>query len=157
MAFREQKLPAVQRFRDIAVRFGIRRFQVWTRVSTWSGSRPGVGTETTTDTYLGRVKVRDVKSKDVVAGMSELTDAVYELGPFTPEHSGGSSTPDTVAPTTDMLAPPQDGSTAAESYYLLKGPGLPTDGVLCERVGDTTTGPFRYMVTVRALGVKART
>ncbi len=156
MGLREDLLPDVQTIRDIAVDFGIRRFQVWTRVITWSGSRPGLGTEAATDTYLGRVKVRDVKSKDVVAGMSELTDAVYELGPFTPEHSGASPTPDTIAPTTDMLAPPQT-STAAESYYLLKGPGLPTDGVLCERVGDTTTGPFRYMVTVRAIGRKAGT
>ncbi len=156
MALREDLLPDVQVIRDIAVEFGIRRFQVWTRVISWSGSRPGVGTETVTDTYLGRVKVRDVKSKDVVAGMSELTDSVFELGPFTPEHFAATSTPDTIAPTTDMLAPPQTGATA-ETYYLLKGPGLSTDGVLCQRVGDTTTKPFRYTVTVKAIGRKAGT
>lgn len=153
MSFRDSILPAVQAIRNIAVDMGIRRFQVWTRVVTWSGSRPGVGTKTEVDTYLGRVKVRDVKSKDVVAGMSELADAVYELGPFTPEHGAIVNTPDTKAPSPDMLAPPQTGATS-ESYYLLKGPGLPDDGVLCARVGDTTTRPFRYMVTVRAIGRK---
>ena len=151
MALRERLLPRVQRIRDIAVRFGLRRYQVWTRLVVWSGARINLGTATTTDNYLGRVKVRDVKSEDIVAGMSEFSDMLFELGPFTPEHSAAIALAHTKAPTPDELSPPQDGNPT-EIYFVLKGPGLPTVGVLCSRVGDSVDKSFRYMVTVKNTG-----
>lgn len=151
MAFREDILKAFPALRDLAVGFGIRRHQVWVRLVTWSGSRVSAGTPTTTDTYLGRVKLRETSSKDGVAG-TEMGDGVYELGPFTPE--GASSLADTKSVSPSDLSPLQTG-TPTEIYYLIKGPGFPTSGILCSRVSDDLSKPFRYMVTVKNTGRKA--
>lgn len=147
---RDSLLPIVQKFRDLSVEFGVRQFQVWIRVITWSGSRVGVGTATTTDTYLGKPKFRDVTSKDVIAG-SVMGEQIYEIGPFTPSHSGPSTTPDTLNVSPADLSPPQNG-TPTEVYYVVKGPGLPESGALFERVSDSLEKPFRYMVTIKAIG-----
>lgn len=153
MGLREDLLPAVLAIRNIAVDLGIRRYQVWIRIVTYSGSRVGLGTATNTDTYLGRVKVREKSSKDIIAG-TELGDIVYEIGPFTPEHNGSLGWTDTKAMAPEDLSPPQTG-TPTEIYYLVKGPGLPTTGILCTRVSDDLAEPFRYMVTVKSTGRKA--
>lgn len=150
MSFREAILPAIQVIRNIAVDFGVRRYQAWLRKVTWSGSRVGLGTPTTTDTYLGRPKFRQVRSKDVVAG-SVMSEQLFEIGPFTPEHVEPGFTPDTKAEAPSDLSPPQTG-TPTEIYYLVKGPGLPAAGALFERVSDSVEKSFRYMVTIKAAG-----
>lgn len=152
MGLREDLLPAIQTIRDIAVDLGIRRHEVWVRLVTYAGTRVGLGTATTTDTYLGRPKVREVSSKDIIAG-TEMGDVVFELGPFTPE-GAALALPDTKALAPTDLSPLQTG-TPTEIYYLIKGPGLPTAGLLCQRVTDGLTKPFRYMVTVKSVGRKA--
>ncbi len=151
MSVREDLLLSFPELRDLAVDFGLRRYQVWLRLVTTRGSRVGTGTETVTDTYLGKVKLRQTSSKDVVAG-TEMSAGVFELGPFTPE--GALSLPDTKSVSPDDLSPLQTG-TPTEIYYLIKGPGLPTAGLLCSRVKDDLTRPFRYMVTVKSTGRKA--
>ncbi len=153
MGIREDLLPAVQAIRNIAVDFGIRRYQVWIRLVTTDGSRAGLGTKTVTDTYVGKVKLREVSSKDVVAG-TEMGGGVYELGPFTPEHNGSLGWTDTKALSPADLSPLQTG-TPTEIYYVIKGPGFPTSGILCSRVSDDLAKPFRYMVTVKNTGRKA--
>ncbi len=153
MGLREDLLPAVQAIRDIAVGLGVRRYQVWLRLVTYSGSRVGMGTAIATDTYLGRVKCRQTSSKDVVAG-TEMSDGVFELGPFTPESSAAIALTNTKSVSPGDISPTQDG-TPSEIYYLLKGPGLPSDGSLFIRVSDKLDGPFRYMVTVKNSGRKA--
>lgn len=154
MSTREDLLPEIQAIRDLAVEHGIRRFECWVRVITWmNGKRVGDGNAVTVDTYVGRVKARDVKSKDVIAG-SDMNEQWFELGPFTPEHTAEPTATDTVAVSPDTLAPPRD-LWPAEVYYVLKGPGLPTDGALFERVADDLSRPFRYMVTVKATGRNA--
>ncbi len=153
MGLREDLLPAVQVIRNIAVDLGVRRYQVWLRLVTWDGSRVSQGTRTTTDTYLGRVKARQTSSKDVVAG-TEMDEGVFELGPFTPEAAASLFLVDTKSVSPDDLSPPQTG-TPTEIYYLMKGPGLPSDGILCSRVKDDLSKPFRYVVTVKSLGRKA--
>jgi hypothetical protein len=147
---RDSLLPVIQRFRDLSVEFGVRQYQVWLRTITWTGTRVGLGTSTTTDTYLGKPKFRRVSSKDVIAG-SVMSEQLFEIGPFTPSHSGSSSTPDTLAVLPTDLSPDQTG-TPTEIYYVVKGPGLPTDGALFERVMDSLERPFRYMVTIKSIG-----
>ncbi len=79
---------------------------------------------------------------------------VYELGPFTPEHNGSLGWTDTKALSPADLSPLQTG-TPTEIYYVIKGPGFPTSGILCSRVSDDLAKPFRYMVTVKNTGRKA--
>ena len=147
---RDSLLPVLQRFRDLSVDLGVRQYQVWLRKITWSGSRVGLGTSTTTDSYLGRPKFRRVSSKDVIAG-SVMTEQMFEIGPFTPSHSQPASTPDTLAVLPSDLSPVQTG-TPTEVYFVVKGPGLPTTGALFERVMDSLERPFRYTVTVKSVG-----
>lgn len=147
---RDSLLPDLQNFRDLSVEFGVRLYQVWLRKVTWSGSRVGQGTATTTDTYLGKPKFRRVSSEDIVAG-SVMNEQMFEIGPFTPSHSQPVSTPDTLALTPFDLSPQQTG-TPTEIHFIVKGPGLPTNGALFERVKDSTERPFRYTVTIKSIG-----
>ncbi len=73
--------------------------------------------------------------------------------PFTPE-TAALALPDTKSVSPDDLSPAQT-ATPTEIYYLVKGPGLPTAGLLCQRVKDGLDKPFRYSVTVKSLGRKA--
>lgn len=147
---RDSLLPVLQRFRDLSVEFGVRQYQVWLRKVTWSGSRVGQGTPTQTDTYLGRPKFRRVSSKDIIAG-SVMGEEMFEIGPFTPEHSQPSSTPDTVAVSPEDLSPPQTG-VPTEIHFVVKGPGLPVQGALFERVSGSVEKAFRYTVTIKSKG-----
>ncbi len=156
MGLREDLLPAIQGIRNIAVDLGVRRYQVWLRLVTTTGSRVGAGTradETTVDTYLGKVKLKQPSSKDIVAG-TEMSEGLFELGPFTPEHNGSLGWTDTKALSPADLSPGQTG-TPTSIYYLIKGPGLPTDGILCSRVKDDLSKPFHYTVWVKNTGRKA--
>lgn len=148
MALRDRLLPKVDRIRAIPGRLGLHRFQVWVRVVEWSGSRVQQGVSTTTETRLlvgGQdPHVRELNSKDIVAGDPSLVGAVYEIGPLTPEHPGGGVS-------YDVTNPPRT-TFPTEIYYLLKGPGLPAEGQLFVRVTDDTDRPFRHMVRVRSKG-----
>jgi hypothetical protein len=150
---RDSLLPVIQRFRNLSVEFGVRQYQVWLRKTVWSGARPGLGTATTTDTYLGRPKFRRVSSKDVVVG-SAMNEQQFEIGPFTPEHSQPSSTPDTVAVSPEDLSPEQTSATT-EIHYVVKGPGFPESGALFKRVTHSVERPFRYTITIEAIGRSA--
>lgn len=149
-SLRDSLLPTIQKLRNLSVDFGVRQYQVWLRKITWTGTRVGLGTSTTTNTYLGRPKFRQIRSRDVVAG-SSANEQVFEIGPFTPKHSEPSTTPDTVSVSPADLSPAQTG-TPTEIYYVVKGPGMPTNGALFERVTDSVERPFRYMVTIKAVG-----
>ena len=154
MALRERLLSSVDRLRAIPGRLGLHRYQVWVRVTTYSGTRVGLGTASVTDTRLlvgGKdPHVKEVRSKDIVAGTAELVSMEFDIGPLTPEFSGGGGT------TTDTINPAK-GTDPGTTMYLLKGPGLPPDGLLCIRVSDDTDRPFRYMVRVRSSGRKVPT
>lgn len=152
-SLRDELLPVVQRFRNLSVEFGMRRYQVWVRTVEWSGTRVGQGGSITTDRYLGRPKFREISSKDVVAG-SVMGEQMFEIGPFTPKHSQPSSTPDTLAVTPEDLSPLQTG-VPTEVYYVVKGPGMPAEGALYTAVSDSSEKNFRYMLTVKKSGVEA--
>jgi hypothetical protein len=149
-SLRDALLPTIQRLRNLSVDFGVRQYQLWLRKVTWSGARVGQGVATTTDAYLGRPKFREIRSKDVIAG-TPMAEQMFEVGPFTPSHSEPSTTPDTVAISPDDLSPSQNG-TPTEIHFVVKGPGMPTDGALFERVTDSVERPFRYMLTIKAIG-----
>jgi len=145
MSLRDDLLADIDDIRGIPGDLGTHRFQVWVRVTTSSGSRPGKGADTVTETRLlvgGQdPHVREVQSKDAVGGAPDLAGLTVEVGPLTPG-----------ATSIDTINPPRSGDTAATTLYLLRGPGLPAEGALFQRVEDGTTKPFRYMVTLRAIG-----
>lgn len=132
---------------------GLRPYQVFVRVTAWSGARAGLGTKTVTDTELTvadgkRPKVRQLSAKDVVASGGSLSDQIFEIGPLTPPFTGGGTEASVINPALDADAP-------TGVLYVLMGPGAPADGWLCKRVGDKLDSPFRYMVTVQRIGVDA--
>jgi hypothetical protein len=147
---RDSLLPILQRYRNISVTFGLRQYEVWLRKITWSGPRVGSGQSATEDFYLGRPKFRRVSAQDIVAG-TVMNEQTFEIGPFTPKHSSPVQTPETLSVTPEELDPPQNG-IPTEVYFLVKGPGLPETGALFERTEGSLERPFRYTVTVRAIG-----
>lgn len=148
MALRDDLLPIVDDARAIAGELGFRRYQVWVRTTTWSGSRVGLGTKTVTDTRL-RVggqdpKVREVTSGDVVAGTPELAFVEFEIGPLTPQFPGGGVSENTVNP--------PKGVSPSTVVFVVKGPGLPADGLICQRIDGDSDRPMRMMLRVRGSG-----
>lgn len=150
MSLKDDLLPLVDDVRAIAGELGFRPFQVWARKTTYSGSRVGDGSPTVTETRLlvGRQdpKVREIKSKDVIAGSQEFTSAVYEIGPLTPEFPGGGIAESTINP--------QLTGVPTTFVFVLKGRGLPTEGLLCQRVDEDSDRPLRTMIRVQSIGRK---
>lgn len=146
MALRESLLPAVDAIRAIPGALGLRRFRVFTRVTVWSGDRPGLGTPTvtTTEVLVGGYppKVVEQRSADVVAGGADNT--TFAVGPITPEFTGGGKTPESLDPDATAFA--------TESAYVVMGPGLPATGVVCQKIDGGTTKPFRYTLTLKSTG-----
>ena len=147
---RDSLLPVLQRFRNLSVQLGVRQYQLWIRRITWSGARVGIGTATTTDTYLGRPQFRRVHNEEIIAG-SVMSEETFEVGPFTPAHSQPFSTPDTLALTPEDLSPSQNG-TPTEIYYVVRGPGQPATGALFEKVSESLERTFRYTITIKSVG-----
>jgi hypothetical protein len=150
MALREDLLPVVDAARAIAGDLGFRRFQVWARVTTYGGSRVGEGVKTVTDTRLlvggQNPKVRELRSKDLSAGTTEHTASVYEIGPLTPEFAGGGIA--------ESVTRPEKTSTPTTILFLIKGPGLPENGLLCQRFDEDVDRPLRMTIRVKSSGVK---
>lgn len=153
MAFRDDLLPEVDDIRAIPGEFGLRRYRVWVVTTTFTGSRPGMpgAQETRTEVELlvnGQPpKVRNVRSRDVIAGIAEASTIELEIGPVTPEFAGGGHY------TSDLVLSTPQGVTSTVTY-LVKGPGMPPSGLVCKRVFDNVDKPFRYMIHVAGTGRK---
>jgi hypothetical protein len=151
MSLKDDLLPLIDSLRAIPGELGFRPYEVYVRTTTWSGSRVGQGTRTVSETRLlvggQNPKVREVRSKDIVAGTSEFVNATWEIGPLTPEFAGGGVSNSTVNP--------EKTSTPTTFHFILKGPGLPTDGLVCQRTEDDVDRPLRTVIRVRSAGVKA--
>lgn len=150
MTIASDVLGILDQARGLVDDLGLRPYRVYLRTIAWSGARSGLGTATTTTTELTvqgtkRPKVKQLSAKDVIASGGAFEDTVFEIGPFTPPFAGGGTA------TTSLN--PAMGSTPTEVYYIVVGPGTPTNGWLCERMSDKLDSPFRYMVTVRKKGV----
>lgn len=153
MSLKNDLLPIVDDLRSIAGELGFRPYQVWVRKTEYAGSRVGLGARTITETRLlvgGQdPKVKEVSRKDMVAGTQELVDAEYEIGPLTPSFAGGGVSENTINP--------EKSATPTEVSFLLKGPGMPDEGLLCKRVGDHVARPLRYVIRVKSMGRKRPT
>jgi hypothetical protein len=149
--FRDDLLADIDDIRGIPGEFGLHRFQVYVRVTTYAGSRVGDGAATVTETRLlvggQNPHVREVRSKDVVAGDNAAVMQEYEIGPVTAN----------AADDTDAIDPPRVGTTPATTLYRIVGPGCPPTGLLCQKYDDGTARPFRYMIRVKSTGRAAPT
>lgn len=151
-SLRSNLLPLLDKLRGLPGQLGFRQYKVWVRTTEWSGSRPGQGTKTVTDTRLlvgnGQdPKVEEVRRNDVVAGIKELVNAQYDIGPLTPKFAGGGVSEDTINP--------QKTDAVTETLYVLKGPGMPPEGLLCERIADHVDRSLRIVIRVQSIGRKA--
>jgi hypothetical protein len=148
MSLKDDLLPIIDPLRAIAGELGFRPYQVWVRVTQSAGTRPGMGTKVVSETRLlvgGRdPKVREVKRRDISSGANNLLECEYDIGPLTPEFGGGGISHDTINP--------QRSSTPTEVTFLLKGPGLPSSGLLCKRIGDHVDRPLRIVIRVKGTG-----
>lgn len=151
MSLKDELLPLVDELKAIPGELGFRPYQVWVRTVESAGSRSGIGARTLSETRLlvgGQdPKVREVKREDVTAGNKAHLEAEYDIGPLTPEFAGGGVAEDTINP--------QQTGTPAQVFFVLKGPGLPTSGLLCRRVSDKMDRPLRIVVRVKGIGREA--
>jgi hypothetical protein len=149
-SLRDELLPVVDEARAIAGELGFRPYQVWLRTVKYSGTRVGEGTATVTEKRLlvgGKdPKVQIRKSADVVAGTPEFQEITYDVGPLTPQFAGGGTDINDIGP--DNTGVP------TEVFFVLKGPGLPSAGLLCRRFGDQVDRPLRYMIHLKSVGRK---
>lgn len=132
---------------------GLRPYSVSVRTTRWSGAtRIGEGipviTETDLEVFGGRrPKVRQLSSKEIVAQGGSLDEEVFEIGPYTPVYDGGGM---------EIAAlDPAKANDPQEVEYILKGPGMPENGAICQKVGDKVDSPFRLMMTIRRTGKNA--
>ena len=148
MALKDDLLPLVDDLRGIAGQLGFRPYEVYVRVTTFSGPRVGLGAATLSETRLlvggQNPKVRAIRSKDTVAGTAEFSNDTWEIGPLTPSFPGGGYTPEAINPAGT--------ATPATTLYVLKGPGLPAAGLLCQRTEDDVDRPLRAVIRVRSTG-----
>lgn len=144
-------LQTIDEGRELLADVGLRPYTVSLLVVTHAGEYPGDGSSYTTSTPItvahGKApKVKVVDDKDIVQG-GAFSKTRYEIGPLTPAYATGGVSP-------EDLEPPAT-NKPREVFYVLKGPGLPTNGMLCKKVADRLDSPFRYVITVETLGREA--
>lgn len=150
MSFASDIRDSLDAIRGIPGEMGLRPHSVTVRVTTWSGARVGLGTATTTSTalYVGagaqNPKVRQLSQRDVIASGGKYTDQDLRVGPVTPSYTGGGVAHATLDPSTS--------SSPTEVRFLVEGPGFPSAGALCERVGDETDSALHYYLILRQTG-----
>lgn len=148
MTLRDDLLPMLESVRSIPGDLGLRLFRVFIRTTTYSGDRVGVGTPTQTETEIltggHPPKVKERRGEDIVGGHSEMRATEYEVGPIQPDFLGGGNS-------TDVLDPAA-GAAVTKIVYVVKGPGLPASGVLCEKTGDGFDSTLHYSLTLKAIG-----
>lgn len=149
MSLKDDLLPLIDDLRSIPGELGFRPYSVVIRITTWSGQRAGEGTITSTaDTRLlvggQNPKVREVRTKDDVVGNTDYANTLWEIGPITPAFPGGGYN-------LSVLNPKNDGSTKT-TQYILKGPGLPPNGLICVRTEDDVDRPLRAAIRVKSSG-----
>lgn len=145
MSFRDALLPAIDSIRGIPDRlFGIRLWRVWLRVVAWDGPAVGIGAQTVTETEIAhsdgsRPKVREMRSRDIVASGGVLEAATYEVGPLTPTDA-----------MLELMSPAA--GAGREVMFRVTGPGLPSAGALCKRVEGDEMRPFTGLLRLQRLG-----
>lgn len=148
MSFRDDLMPLLDDVRSIPGELGLRPFRLFVRTKTWTGERPGLGLSTTTEVEVltggHPPKVRELEHRDIISGAPHLKRVEYRVGPIQPDYPLGGHT-------TEELDPEQS-TTPTEVLYRLTGPGLPADGLLCEKVSDDFVANLHRELTLRAIG-----
>lgn len=148
MALRDSLLKTIDRFRaKIPAQLGIRRFRVFVKVSKYSSDTTGRSAPDVIqrELLIGGYppKVREIQMKDVIAGDSAMKTTIYEIGPLS------------AADAMLLVIDPQGASgQRATTQIIIKGQGLPTEGVVCQRIEDDTYKPFTSMLRVKTIGRK---
>lgn len=149
MALSDDLLPALDSIRGIPDTLGLRLYSVSIRVRTWSGSRPGVDSSTSTDAnqyfYVDagthRPRVQQVTQRDIIASGGVYQDQDVKVGPITPPYTGGGV--DITAFDPNMTASP------VEVFFKIEGPGMATGGSWYRKVGQDCSKPLAYYFTLR--------
>lgn len=109
---------------DIPSDIGVRPFRVYVLVRTWTGTRSGVGSSsdvTTEITCAGRPpKVRQLSDVDVIQSGGLYNAGDVQVGPFTPNYTGGGVSISTFQPSV--------ASSPTEVLFKITGPGYPAAG-----------------------------
>ena len=149
MSFRDDILEAIEDVRSVPGELDIRQFRVFVVVRSWTGGRPGVGTEQTvseTEILVSGYppKVKPLTTKDVVASGGLYTASDLKVGPITPSNAAGGTDP--------SVFNPDVGSFPTDVTFRVEGPGLPTAGIRCVRINDDTYGNFSHYLVLRQTG-----
>lgn len=153
MTVRDAYLPILDLYRGaLDSVWGLRRFNVYVRVNTWTpGALPGSqgATKDPVETPLlcygnGRPKVEQVSQATIIASGGLYEDRDLRIGPLTPAYS--------IASGIDPAVFDPVGASNVEILFRLYGPGLPQAGAWYRKVGQEITANFHYSLVVRATG-----
>ncbi len=146
MATRQDRLRRLaHRIRNIPGKFGVRPYRVFVISQTHPGEHPGDGPSEETLTEVvekggNPPKVRYLSDEERALG--NLSAAVMEIGPITPDHPGGG--------TTWSLLNGQSLTDGQVLHYELTGPEFP-DGARFERVGGRDDRGYHFKIRVQPL------
>ncbi len=132
MTFASDLLPEIDAIRGIPATLGLRSGSVTRRVRTWTGTRVGLGTSTTTETPVlvdGQCpRITRIGVKEAVASGGAYQAGDFLIGPVTPEFAGGGVALATLQPAV--------GASPTEVLWVVSDNGLPSGGIVCEKVAE---------------------
>ena len=145
MSLVDDLLPTLSNARGLIGEFGLRPYTVTRQVHSWSGTYPGEGTETVTETEITEngqpPKVR--KPKDEEIALQQMASGDFVVGPITPSFGGGGYTPIEL----------DGGSSLAAGEvltYKLVGPDIPNGNIFAVKAIHADD-PFGYMLHLSPL------
>lgn len=149
MSLLDDLLPVFGTVRAIPGSLGLNPYSVEVIVTTWTGERPGLGTQTQTVTAISEngqnPDVEEISTREILASGGLYRDQDLRVGPITPPWTAiDLSTGGTALTTLDPTL-----SKGQSVRYRLKGPGLPVAGALYEKVQINTTDPTGYTLVIR--------
>lgn len=148
MSIRDAWLPVLDRYRGaMATAWDLRRYQVFVRVTSWTGDLPGApgAVKTVVETSLGKPRAVAITSRDIIGSGGFYQDQDMRIGPLTPTYvSGGvpGGTPTTVFD-------PPIGATATEVLFRIVGPGTDPSGDWYQKISQNNDRNFSYSFVVR--------
>ena len=159
MTFRTSLLKSIDRIRGIPDRsFDIRKYTVTLRVTTFTQASTddtdiqiGRGTQADVDTPItlasgANPKVKRISHRETVAAGGKYQQGDFRIGPLTPDYATGGLAFATMAPL-------GTGNASTQYYFVLRGPDLPADGMLCTPVQEEADHPLHRFLVVRPKGI----
>ena len=130
----------------IPAKINLRPYEITLKYITWTGERPGIGSQAVIETRLyndGYVnpRFRQVSKEEVAMSGGHLRDQDVCIGPFVfpyeIEYASGGINP--------MIFSP----TIGEMYVNIEGPNFPEGGLQFKKIWDNTEGNVVYRVYLR--------